>query len=157
MKKYQHYLFDWGNTLMVDFPSATGPMYQWPTVEAVSGAAPLLSELSSVASCHIATNAKDSTAMEIKQAVARVHLGQYIDHIFCFQSIGVEKPSQAFFNHIFTTLEVDKHEILMIGDTLETDVLGALDFGFDAVWFNPKNQPTPAGIHSIDHLLQLIS
>lgn len=32
------YLFDWGDTLMVDFPDSTGKMCEWETVQAVSGA-----------------------------------------------------------------------------------------------------------------------
>ncbi len=32
------YLFDWGNTLMVDFPVVSGKMCDWETVEVVEGA-----------------------------------------------------------------------------------------------------------------------
>ena len=40
------YLFDWGDTLMVDFPNASGKMCDWVTVEAIIGANDTL------ASCH---------------------------------------------------------------------------------------------------------
>jgi hypothetical protein len=29
---YKHYLFDWGNTLMVDIKGQTGPMYKWDKI-----------------------------------------------------------------------------------------------------------------------------
>ncbi|EHK8978101.1 HAD family hydrolase, partial [Vibrio vulnificus] len=32
------YLFDWGDTLMVDFPEQNGKMCEWAIVEAVNGA-----------------------------------------------------------------------------------------------------------------------
>jgi len=31
----------------------------------------------------------------------------------------------------------------MIGDSLEADVRGALNFGMDAIYFNPMGQPKP--------------
>ncbi|MEZ8385620.1 HAD family hydrolase, partial [Vibrio splendidus] len=53
-------LFDWGNTLMVDFPDAQGKMCDWETVQEVSGARALLTELSKNHQVYVATNAGDS-------------------------------------------------------------------------------------------------
>jgi putative hydrolase of the HAD superfamily len=43
----------------------------------------------------------------------------------------------------------------MIGDCLEADVRGALDFGMDALFFNSSNEIAPEGIVAINHLLEL--
>jgi putative hydrolase of the HAD superfamily len=43
----------------------------------------------------------------------------------------------------------------MIGDCLEADVQGALDFGIEALFFNPNNEISPEGIIQINHLLEL--
>jgi putative hydrolase of the HAD superfamily len=43
----------------------------------------------------------------------------------------------------------------MIGDCLEADVRGALDFGIDAIFFNPNKDQSPEGICQINHLLEL--
>jgi len=40
------YLFDWGDTLMVDFPGVPGKMCNWDVVEAVDGAKEALEHLS---------------------------------------------------------------------------------------------------------------
>ena len=32
-----------------------------------------------------------------------------------------------------------KSEIIMIGDRIEADILGANRFGIDSLWFNPKD------------------
>jgi len=157
MKKYKHYLFDWGDTLMVDFPSEDGPMYKWSKVEAVEGADKLLSELSSVANCYVATNAKASSKDDIRKALSRVLLDKYIKDVFCYQSIGFEKPSKEFFYYILASLNADKNEIVMIGDGLEKDILGAIDFGFEAIWINTRKQPIPEGINSVDCLLQILN
>ncbi len=156
MKRYKHYIFDWGDTLMVDFPLENGPMYQWSNVEAIFGAKTLLHTLSKSAECYIATNAKDSTESDIRKALARVGLDPYIKNIFCYQNIGFEKPSKAFFQKIYASLNTEKNEIVLVGDSLDKDVRGALDFGFDAIWFNIKKKTVPKGINSVNHLMQII-
>lgn len=142
---------------MVDFPTENGPMVNWVKVEAVQGSESLLKELSNSATCSIATNSKDSTEADIRKALARVNLDRYITNIFCYANIGFEKPSKAFFHRIYMSLNVNKDDIVLIGDNLETDVRGALDFGFHAIWFNTTNEPAPEGIRSIDNLAQIIN
>ena len=157
MKQYKHYLFDWGDTLMVDFPSENGPMYQWSKVEAVKGSQDLLLELSKTANCYVATNAKASSEIDIRKALARAGLDEYIKGIFCFPSIGFEKPSKAFFSRISASLNSEQNEIVMVGDSLENDIRGALDFGFDAIWFNPMKKKIPKGILSVESLKQIVN
>lgn len=136
MNRYNHYIFDWGNTLMVDFPSENGPMYSWPKVEAIPGSRTLLRELNKFSECSIATNAKDSTDTDIRRALARVNLNNHVQNIFCYQTTGYKKPSKEFFQKAHSLLKIDKNKIVVIGDNLEQDVLWALNFSFDAIWFN---------------------
>ena len=142
---------------MVDFPSENGPMFNWAKVEAVEGAEILLKKLCKTATCSIATNSKDSSEADIRKALARVNLDCYITNIFCYANIGFEKPSKAFFNKIYMSFNVKKDEIVLIGDDLEKDVRGALDFGFQTIWLNTKRQNVPKGIRSINHLKQIIN
>jgi len=154
---YKHYLFDWGNTLMVDIKGQTGPMYKWDKVRCTAGAFECLEYLHNFAKCHIATNAKDSSSNQIRKALNRVGLAQFIDHIFCFKEIGYEKPSQGFFEHIISKLGCLRSEIVMIGDSLETDVYGAKKYGVESVWLNNDQQPVPEGITAISNLHDLIT
>ena len=70
------YLFDWGDTLMVDFPGMAGKMCDWTVVETVEGAREVLAVLSQKARIYVATGAADSTESEIKRAFERVGLSQ---------------------------------------------------------------------------------
>ena len=85
----QVYLFDWGNTLMVDFPEVSGKMCNWQVVEAVSGAKEALENLSKTSKIYIATGAADSTEVEIQMAFERVGLNQYISGYFCKENVGI--------------------------------------------------------------------
>jgi putative hydrolase of the HAD superfamily len=132
-------LFDWGDTLMIDFSDQKGPMYTWSRIEAVKNAKECLLQLSKVYPCYIATNAKDSTKEDIYKALHIVGIGTYIRDIFCFKEIGYEKPGADFFNTIFDKLALFPNEIAMIGDDLDKDFNGSIKNGINGILFDPKN------------------
>jgi FMN phosphatase YigB (HAD superfamily) len=132
-------LFDWGSTLMVDFPDQVGPMFTWKKIEAVKNAEKCLSEISKYFPCYVATNAKESTKDDIYKALNAVNIGKYIKDIFCYREIGFEKPGSGFFNYIFNKLLLVPNEIAMIGDDLEKDFKGANQNGLCGILFDPNN------------------
>ncbi len=136
---YKHILFDWGDTLMVDNPEFSGSMYQWPKIELCEGAAEALEALSINYQCHVATNAADSNEEDIWLAFRRCELDQFISRIFCFKSLGFQKPSAEYFAAIQESLACEKKELLMVGDSWEKDMAGALAFGLDGIWVNPES------------------
>jgi FMN phosphatase YigB (HAD superfamily) len=147
-------LFDWGNTLMIDFPDQTGPMYTWNKIEAVKNAEACLSKLSKEFPCYIATNAKDSTKDDIFHALQAVNIGKYITDIFCYKEIGHEKPTSDFFNNIFKKLSLAPYEIALVGDDLEKDFNGARRNGVCGILFDPDDENT--GVEPrIKNLLEL--
>lgn len=138
----QVFLFDWGDTLMVDFPNQSGKMCHWPKVEMVAGADKLLSYLAGNHTIYIATSAEDSDESDIAQALQRVGLAQYISGYFCFANLGINKASPEFYPKIVQRLGVEAHQVTMIGDTLSNDIYPALESGLSAIWFNSKNTPS---------------
>ena len=150
-----HYLFDWGDTLMVNLPGQTGPMCDWPEVRRVRNARPALRELSRAARCHLATNAMDSDSTQIRRALARAGLDAWIDRVYCFRDLGFAKPSREYFESIVEDLGIGASRLTMVGDDLEKDVRGALRCDLRAVWYNCLGRETPAGIVSISDLGEL--
>ena len=64
-------------------------------------------------------------------------IGKYFEHIVVSDEIGSAKPQQAFFKHCEDLmLSPDKSTVMVIGDTLKSDVKGANDYGYRSVWFN---------------------
>lgn len=155
MVKTQHYLFDWGDTLMVDLPNQAGPMCDWPNVRAVEGALACLRMLSQHTHCHLATNAQDSSQAQIRLALKRAGLSEYIEHIFCSENLGVGKTDAGYYPAIAAKLDVPPEYITMVGDSLERDVHQAVKAGLKAFWFNPNNAAVTAGILSITNLESL--
>ena len=130
-------LFDWGDTLMVDFPEQFGPMSLWSEVEAVPHAVETLGRLHDLGlRIVLATNAVDSSEADIRAALARVGLGDLIDRVYCSRGVGHSKPSAAFFSFIERDLSLSAADLVMVGDNYDIDVLGANDAGVRAIWLN---------------------
>ena len=132
-------LFDWGDTLMRDFKEYSGPMKDWPRLEALPGAGESLAALRADWVLALATNAADSDEPAICSALRRVDLDRYLDKIYCFKKIGCRKPSPAFFSFILDDLGFPPNQAVMVGDDYEVDVLGANRCGLRAVWFNERS------------------
>jgi putative hydrolase of the HAD superfamily len=95
-----------------------------------------------------------SESQDIK--ISRTNIGGYFQHIIISETIGVNKPDKAIFEHALKLAGTTKEESLMIGDSLEADVRGALNFGMDAIYFNPAGLDKPDDIPvQITHLKEL--
>ena len=155
--RFAHYIFDWGDTLMVDFPDAGGPMYLWDQVAAVEGARETLAALHREAGCYLATNAQDSKESDIIKALERVGLAGHIDRVFCFENVGYRKPSLEFFKTILDAIDAAPAQTVMVGDSLETDIAGAMAAGLSGIWYNPAGLDCPLkDVGVINSLVELI-
>lgn len=66
-------------------------------------------------------------------------LGGLFDHLFISEVVGAEKPDPRFFEAVFQTLrEIPKDRVLIVGDSLTSDILGGLHAGIHTCWFNPE-------------------
>lgn len=69
-------------------------------------------------------------------------LDRLIPHIFISMELGAAKPRREFFTKIFETLSLtDLSRVVMVGDGLDTDILGANRAGIDSIWYNPRELP----------------
>ena len=103
---------------------------------------------------HIISNGfKESTEMKIELT----DLAKYFVNIIISEEVGVNKPDSAIFKHALASAQTEVRTSLMIGDSLEADVRGALAFGMDAIYFNPERKEKPADIpKQIHHLNELV-
>ena len=152
-------LFDWGNTLMVDFPDAQGKMCDWERVKVVECAREILCELSKTHQLYVATNALDSSEQDIIKAFERVGLTRYLSGYFCKATLGLSKYDSDFYPGIISKLGVEPQDITMVGDTLEKDIYPALEAGLQAVWLNTSRvdfKSEPPRIVQIKNLSELL-
>ncbi len=155
-------LFDWGDTLMSEAGPLDIPMADWPEVRCIDGAHEVLALLSKSHSLSIATNATVSKRFDVWRALDRVHLRPFIHEVFCFTELGHKKSEPEFWQIILSRLGAQKSELIMIGDSLEQDVLGPTQSGTRAIWFNWKGEKCQPGvsvesIHSLSELPALLT
>jgi len=157
----QAILFDWGDTVMRNFPSSTGPMHTWPTVEALPGIQSALAHLHRSFIVALATNAEDSDEIDIRKALKRCGLADYFDRVFCYREVGHRKPDPRFYRAVLSTLKLSASRVFMVGDSLEDDVLAANSQGIAAVWFNPVSEISNTGsahrtVHRFEDLAEAL-
>ena len=58
------------------------------------------------------------------------------------EEVGASKPASEIFDVTFSRIgQPAKHEVLMVGDSLTSDIRGGSDYGIDTCWFNPQGKP----------------
>jgi putative hydrolase of the HAD superfamily len=83
------------------------------------------------------------------------NLTPYFKTITNSELAGAKKPNPIIFEHALQVASATKSNSVMIGDSLDADVLGALDFGMQVVFFNPLNEAAAADICQINQLIDL--
>lgn len=89
----------------------------------------------------------NGTTVIQNRRLAESGLDRYFDRIFLSQEIGAEKPAAAFFDACFAALpETDRGEVLIIGDSLTSDMRGGEMAGLRTCWFNPHGKSNSLGV-----------
>jgi 2-haloacid dehalogenase len=84
----------------------------------------------------------------------------FISELIISEEIGAAKPGRAFFETAFARCgDPSKSDVLIIGDSLTSDIQGGVDYGIDTCWYNPVGEAHPEGIeitYEIRHLRELL-
>lgn len=81
-----------------------------------------------------------------RRRLARSVIHQHIGEVIISEEIGFSKPAKEFFDAALARLgHPSRREVLMIGDGWNSDILGAIQSGLDACWYNPGLKPRPDG------------
>lgn len=87
----------------------------------------------------------NGTIVAQTKKLQRSHLGEWMDGVFLSEELGAEKPSPAFFEKVFAALpDIPKEDMLIVGDSLTSDMKGGLMAGIPTCWYNPQSLPRPA-------------
>lgn len=154
-------IFDWGDTLMRDFPQFEGPMAYWEKVEVIPGVKKALEIVSAHYICCVASNAGDSNAKIMELALKRADIDQCFKHFFTSRELRASKPNLDFFNQIVNKLKFRPDECIFVGNDYEKDIVPAKAVGLYTVLFSEKSESgtfTDAdySIHSMNKLYEVI-
>lgn len=98
-----------------------------------------------------------------KRKLERSNLLPLIDGVFISDEIGYEKPAKEFFDYVLQHIGTyAKDEILIVGDSLTSDMLGGILAGIQCCWYNPEgkenidNLPIHYTIQNLNRIRELL-
>lgn len=108
----------------------------------LEGAVDLCRELKSEGyDLYIVTNGVANTQ---KNRLRKSGLLPFFTEIFVSETVGHQKPKKEYFDYVLTHIkESDKEKIILVGDSLTSDIKGANESGITCVWLNLKEQELP--------------
>lgn len=69
------------------------------------------------------------------------------DSVYISEDVGVEKPNKEYFDAVFEAEGItDLSEVLIIGDSLTSDIKGGNNAGIDTCWYNKWNAENTKGV-----------
>ena len=86
---------------------------------------------------HIITNGFKEV-QQVKMTASNLH--PYFTEVITSECANCVKPDKKIFDHALHRAQVNAQDCLMIGDSLEADMLGARNAGIDQVFFNPAKK-----------------
>ncbi len=101
---------------------------------------------------HIITNGFHEV-QEKKMRYSKIF--HYFRTITDSEMVGVKKPNPKIFEFALNKAKALPNESIMIGDSLEADTLGALEYGLHAIWFNYRKEDLQQNITYISELIEL--
>ena len=85
-------------------------------------------------------------------------LAPYLSGLLISTEIGAPKPAPDMYLKALEMAKIRPEEALMIGDSLTSDIQGAINAGVAACWYNPGHKPRPDNMridYEIDRMEQM--
>ena len=101
---------------------------------------------------HIITNGFDEVQYK---KMSHSKIDHYFKTITNSEIAGVKKPNPLIFDFALDLANTNASKSVMIGDSFEADILGAINIGMDVVFFDVNNNTVDNSIRQIDNLIQL--
>ena len=99
----------------------------------------------------------NGTAKAQERKMKNSGFGALMDGVFISDQIGCEKPGKGFFDHVFANIPAfDRREIMIVGDSLTSDIRGGNGVGIVACWYNPRAKENTPGEH-VDYEIRSLS
>ena len=126
----------------------------------VKNAEGMCKKLFPYATLSIVTNGVGKTQ---KARIYNSKINDYITHIIISETIGYAKPSIQFFNETFKIIgRKPSDSIIIVGDSISSDIIGGINAGIDTCWYNPNFSNLPNGvspnfiISDLDELVRIV-
>lgn len=83
---------------------------------------------------HLGMISNASDVADVHRLVDKVGVRSHLDPILVSAGVGVRKPAPEIFQHVLREWGLPAEVVVMVGDTLNADVLGAQKVGMHQIW-----------------------
>lgn len=73
----------------------------------------------------------------------------YFELIVTSEEAGYSKPDAGIFDYFFARTNFGPSETVFFGDGLQSDILGAENYGFESVWYNHRHRKNKMNLHPL--------
>ena len=102
---------------------------------------------------YILCAASNGPYLQQKNRLERGGMLEFFSHLFISEKLGYSKPSEKFFKACLKELgNISPCEVMVIGDSLSSDIAGGICAGMHTCLYNPKARAVPAQL-KIDHIV----
>ncbi len=95
--------------------------------------------------------------------IANSSIGHYFNDVIISEEVGYAKPDRQIFDITFKIMNYPgRKDVLLVGDSLTSDMAGGSNYGIDTCWFNPSGNENNSGnsvsfeIRKLDELISLL-
>lgn len=124
----------------------------------IDGALDICKDLSKSHQLCVVTNGVFETQIKRLKASG---LYTYMNDIFISDFVGHQKPSKEFFDYVFKELgDIDLSRVIIIGDSLSSDIQGGINAGISTCFFNKdkvENKTSIKPTYEVDSLEDILN
>ena len=121
-------------------------------VHLIPGAVELCSRLSG---CRLVVITNGFASVQTAR-IGASQLCHTFEELIISEQVGYKKPDREIFEYAFSKLGLtDKTKVLMVGDSLTSDIQGGNRFGIDTCWYNPLQKENHSEIQPTYEIKEL--
>jgi len=109
----------------------------------IPGALDVVRELASLARLAVITNGLSRVQ---RSRFSGSGLSEYVEHLVISDEVGSQKPEPGIFDVALEPFDdVPREQVLIVGDSLTSDIAGGVRYGIATCWYNPDARENPDG------------
>lgn len=89
----------------------------------------------------------------------RSPIREYIPYLFISEELGCQKPQKLFFDKVLKAMGIEgegRKRVLVIGDSLNSDIQGGKNAGLDTCWYCPAAEQNPLPDYTVRNYAELL-
>lgn len=84
-------------------------------------------------------------------------IGKYMEDVVISEEVNLSKPDKRIFELAMKNIKCnDKSKVLIVGDSLTTDIQGGINAGIDTCWYNPQRIQNTTGFKPTYEIYELM-